>query len=99
MIKLGDIRKDLEKYDYCEIIYNLSNTGCKRYEQEYKYVYQLLTLPDTYEIPYNCYEIIYDWDDYGFGDGKDSICFYTDNKGYLESNDKAYLIYGKLREE
>lgn len=95
MIKLGKIRKELEEYDYCEIIYDLSDNGCKRYNQQYQYVYQLLMRPDDYIIPYICYEVIYDWDDFGAGDGKDCICFYSSDKGYLESNPKAYSVYGK----
>ena len=33
-MNLGSIRANLEDYDYCKIIYNLSNDGCKRFEQE-----------------------------------------------------------------
>lgn len=94
-MKLGNVRKDLENYDYCEVIYNLSNNGCKRYEQEYEYVFQLLDYPNDYEIPYKSYEVIYDWDDFGFGDGKDVVCFYSSEKGYLELNDKAKKAYSK----
>lgn len=95
MIKLGDIRKDLEKFDYCEIIYNLSTEGCERNKEHYKYVYELLMHEDDYEIPYSCYEVIYDWDDYGYGDGIDSICFYDDSIGFLAKNDKARMAYGE----
>ena len=94
-MRLGDVRKDLENYDYCEIIFNLSTTGCRRWQQEYNYVYQLLQLPDDYEIPYKCYEVIYDWDDYGEGDGKDAVCFYSSNKGLLETDRKMKEIYGE----
>ena len=82
MIKLGKIRGDLEKYDYCEIIYNLSDTGCQRNNLKFSYIYQLLMESDDYVIPYNCYEVIYDWDDYGFGDGADVVCFYSDTTGF-----------------
>ena len=98
-MNLGSIRANLEDYDYCKIIYNLSNDGCKRFEQDYEYVYQLLELPDDYEIPYKCYEVIYDWDDFGVGDGTDCVCFYSSDKGYLNTNSKAYLVYGKPEEE
>ena len=90
MIKLGSIRKELENYDYCGIIYNLSSKGCQRFNLKYDYIYQLLMEPDDYEI----YEVIYDWDDYGFGDGSDVICFYEDNEGFLAKNEKARIAYG-----
>ena len=99
MIRLGDVRKDLEKYDYCEIIYNLDRPDYNRFEQDYVYVFQLLEYPDDYEIPYSCYEIIYDWDDYGYGDGMDVICFYDNDTGFLAKDEKARKAYGKLMEE
>lgn len=99
MIKLGSVREDLEKFDYCEIIYNLSTDGCERNKEDYKYVYQLLEFPDDYEIPYKCYEVIYDWDDYGYGDGTDSICFYDSDIGFLANNEKASIAYGEPEEE
>lgn len=93
MIVLKDIRKDLENFKDFEIIFNLSETGCKRFEQEYKTVEELLSLSDDYEIPYKCYEIIYDWDDFGEGDGRDAICFYSEWPGFLERNEKAAYAY------
>lgn len=100
MINLGDVRKDLEKYAYCEIIYNLTETGCERYNQSYRYVYELLQQhSDKYRIPYNCYEVLYDWDDFGVGDGSDVVCFYKDDEGYLAKNPKAKEIYGQPDEE
>lgn len=96
---LKDIRKELKGLEYCEIIFNLDETGCKRYEQDYEYVYQLLELPDDYEIPYKCYEVLYDWDDFGAGDGADVVCFYKNKKGYLAKNPKAKEVYGELIEE
>ncbi len=97
-MKLKDIRSELENFDYCEIIYNLSSSGCTRYEQEYEYVYQLLNYPDDYEIPYKCYEVLYDWDDFGYGDGHDAVCFYSEEKGYLQQNPRANRVYGKKEE-
>ena len=99
MIRLGDVRQDLEKYDYCEITYNVDRPDYSRYEQDYEYVFQLLEYPDEYEIPYNCYEILYDWDDYGYGDGKDVVCFYEDCKGLLAKDIKARKVYGEPEEE
>ncbi len=94
MIKLGKIRKELEPFDYCEIIYDLSPNGYRRFDQDYEFVYELLALPDDYELPYNCWEIVYDWDDFGYGDGSDAICFYTDTTGYLASDEKAMRAFG-----
>lgn len=95
-MKLGNVRKDLENYDYCEVIYNLTEHGCARYYEDYEYVYQLLEYPDDYEIPYKCYEVLYDWDDFGYGDGADVVCFYdNDNVGFLAKNNKARKAYGK----
>lgn len=93
MIVLKDIRKDLEEFKNFEIIFNLSETGCKRFEQEYNTVEDLLSFPDNYKIPYECYEVIYDWDDFGIGDGKDAICFYSKWPGFLERNKKAAYAY------
>ena len=50
-------------------------------------------------IPYNCYEVLYDWDDYGAGDGADVVCFYSDKVGYLAKNKKAREVYGQPDEE
>ena len=99
MIKLGRVREDLEKFDYCEVIYNLSTSGCERNREDYEYIYQLLMKDDSYEIPYSCYEVVYDWDDYGYGDGADVVCFYSDNIGFLAKNEKARDAYGKLEKE
>ena len=99
MLRLGDIRLDLEKYDYCEIIYNLSIKGCERNLESYKYVYELLDYCDDYKIPYNCYEVVYDWDDYGAGDGADCVCFYKEKEGFLSKNKKFMKSYGKPDEE
>lgn len=98
-MKLKNERKNFEGLEYCEIIFNLTDKGCKRYEQDYEYVYQLLELPDDYEIPYECYEVIYDWDDFGVGDGKDAVCFYSKKPGFLEKNELAKEIYGEPEEE
>ena len=93
MIVLKDIRKDLEKFKDFEIIFNLSEKGCKRFEQEYEKVEDLLKFPDEYEIPYECYEVVYDWDDFGVGDGRDAICFYSQYPGFLSRNEKAAYAY------
>ena len=99
MMRLGNIRADLEQFDYCELIFNLSSSGCDRGNLGCKYVYELLQREDDYEIPYNCYEIVYDWDDFIDVDGVDCVCFYDDDKGFLENNKKFFEVYGKPREE
>lgn len=99
MIVLKNIREDLENHKNAEIIFNLSNKGCKRFEQEYTTVEELLKYPDSYEIPYMCYEVIYDWDDFGSGDGRDAICFYSQKPSFLETNKKAAYAYSaKIKE-
>ena len=99
MIKLRDVREELEKLAYCEIIYNLDRPNYTRYEQDYEYVYELLQYPDDYEIPYGCYEVLYDWDDYGAGDGADVVCFYDDEVGFLAKDERARMAYGQPDEE
>jgi hypothetical protein len=99
MIRLGDIRKDLENYDYCEVIFNLSEQGCEREKLGCKWVYELLQRDDDYMIPYNCYEVVYDWDDLGCGDGTDSVCFYSDKVGFLAKNEDYFKTYGKPWED
>ena len=96
MIKLGDIREDIKSFKDFEIIFDLSETGCKRFEQEYTTIEELLNLPDDYEIPYECYEIVRDWDDYGLSDGKDAICFYTHRPGFLETHERAAYVYSYI---
>ena len=89
---LKDIRKDLEQYKNYQIIYNITTSGSSYFEHEYNTVEELLKYPDYLILPYECYEVVKDWDDWGYGDGRDSICFYTKAPGFFEShpNYKGY---------
>ena len=95
MILLKDIREDLEKYKDFQIVYNLTSSGASYYDHSYNSIEELLKYPDSYELPYECYEVIYDWDDWGYGDGKDSICFYYHSPGFFERNKRLYKGYSK----
>ena len=83
---LGDIREDLNKYKDFQIIYNITTSGSSYYNHKYTTVDELLKFPDNYELPYECYEVVYDWDDWGYGDGVDSICFYDNSPGFFQSH-------------
>lgn len=85
-----EISKELDAYKYWKVILNLTETSWEHTDDT---VESFLEGKD--KIPYECYEKIYDWDEYGSGDGHDVICFYSKSPGLLERNEKARKAYGE----
>ena len=93
-MKLGSIRKDLEQYKDYRIYYNIKNY--KDFEKSDKYISDLLKLSDNYELPYECYEVLYDFGcDGWYDDGYNVVCFYTTGPGCLHSNWAYAKLYNK----
>lgn len=84
------LRKELEAYKHWKVILNLTENSWEHTDDT---VESFLEGKD--KIPYECYEKIYDWDEYGSGDGHNVICFYSKSPGLLERNEKARKAYGK----
>ena len=47
------------------------------------------------ELPYETYEVFYDWGFDGYKDGFDVVCFYEKGPGYLHQNWRECRTYNK----
>ena len=47
------------------------------------------------ELPYESYEVFYDWGWDGYKDGFDVVCFYENGPGYLHENYKDCMTYNE----
>ncbi len=93
-MKVDKIRKELEPYSKLKVILNLRGPIW----EHTNYIVEDFLAKD--EIPFECYEILYDWDEYGAGDGHDVVCFYSEKPGYLETHPSAAYAYSaELKEK
>ncbi len=90
---VSKIRKELEPYSKLKVILNLRDSIWEHTE------YTVEDILSKDEIPFECYEIIYDWDEFGAGDGHDVVCFYSKKPGYLETHPRAAYAYSKELKE
>ena len=88
-----DIKKELEPYKDWEVILNLTKNG--DWEHTYDTVNTFLNkYNDSEEFPFETFDVVYDWDEYGSGDGHNVICFYSNGPGLMESYPLFKRAYG-----
>ena len=95
-----EVRKQLEPYSELPVIWDLDESNWKH---TYLKVKDFLT-NDEFIFHPKCWEVLYDWDERGAGDGHDTMCFYTTEIGYLHRDYRAaraynQYIYEELKKE
>ena len=90
-MRVSILRKELDDFKHWKVILNLSLKGWEHTD------YTVEEFLSKYEenIPYECYEKIYDWDEFGAGDGHNVICFYSEGPGFLTSDPRAARAYSE----
>lgn len=98
---LKDVKDELKEYNNFRVIFNPKIKNNIIYPNyDFIYLHEMLDgKPDDYEIPYECYEILYGV--YNGWDEDNVICFYSKKPGLLHSNYKLAKLYNEsyLKEE
>lgn len=85
-----DVRQLLEPFSELPVIWDFDGVN---WRHTYLKVKDFLT-NDEFVFHPKCWEVLYDWDEKGYGDGHDTVCFYSEDEiGYLHRNYKAARAY------
>ena len=85
-----DVRKYLEPYEEFPVIWNFDGIHWRPTNLKVK---DFLT-NDEFVFHPKCWEVFYDWDEIGNGDGHNVVCFYKEDEiGYLHRSSVAAKCY------
>lgn len=86
-----NLKEELRLYTNWKVILNLTEDGTWEHTE---YTVEEF-LKGKEEIPFECYDVLYDWDELGNGDGHNVVCFYTKRPSLMESSVKFKKAYSR----
>ena len=84
-----DVREHLEPFRELPVIWDFDGVNWRHTNLKVK---DFIT-NDNFTFHPKCWEVLYDWDELGCGDGHDTVCFYHERPGFLHTDFRAAKCY------